>query len=381
MMPETLQKRTIELAHEGHQGMTKTKRHLRARVWFPKMDLMVEEAIKRCLPCQVSTKTKQRTPIQPSKLPDGPWEELSIDFYTLSAGEEIMVVIDDFSRFPVTEIVKSTAFSQVGPKLNHMLSMFGVPKLIKTDNGLPFNGKEFKEFADHLGFHHRKVAPVWPEANGEVERFMKTLGKLMRTVEAEEKDWKVELETFLRSYRNTLHSGINSSPAEVLYGRQWRNRLPDLMHTDEAYKTRMKLYADQRRRTREHGIQVGDWVLLRKEKKLLRKTEPFYEVEPYRVIEVKESMISAENQKRSITRNCSCFKKLEGGVNAERGQAPPPDPPAEQQRREPDVAPQQRGERRRRLARDQAAGSRRSGRERSVPVYLEDYETGTGRRR
>ena len=71
--------------------------------------------------------------------------------------------------------------------------------------------------------------------------------------------------------------------------------------------------------------------MLRKEKKLLRKTEPFYEVEPYRVIEVKESMISAENQKRSITRNCSCFKKLEGGVNAERGQAPPPDPPAEQQ--------------------------------------------------
>ena len=99
-----------------------------------------------------------------------------------------MVVIDDFSRFPVTEIVKSTAFSQVGPKLNHMLSMFGVPKLIKTDNGLPFNGKEFKEFADHLGFHHRKVAPVWPEANGEVERFMETLLKLIRTVEAEEKD-------------------------------------------------------------------------------------------------------------------------------------------------------------------------------------------------
>ena len=106
------------------------------------------------------------------------------------------------------------------------------------------------------------------------------------------------------------HSVINSSPAEVLYGRYWRNRLPDLMHTDEDYKKRMKLYADQRRRTRVHGIQVGDWVLLRKEKKLLRKTEPFYEVEPYRVIEMKESMISAKNQKRSITRNCSMFQEV-----------------------------------------------------------------------
>ena len=122
----------------------------------------------------------------------------------------------------------------------------------------------------------------------------------------------MELETFLRSYRNTLHSVINSSPAEVLYGRYWRNRLPELMHTDEDYKKRMKLYANQRRRTREHGIQVGDWVLLRKEKKLLRKTEPFYEVEPYRVIEMKESMISAKNQKRSITRNCSMFQEVGG---------------------------------------------------------------------
>ena len=118
----------------------------------------------------------------------------------------------------------------------------------------------------------------------------------------------MELETFLRSYRNTLHSVINSSPAEVLYGRYWRNRLPDLMHTDEDYKKRMELYADQRRRTREH--QVGDWVLLRKEKKLLRKTEPFNEAEPYRVIEMKESMISAKNQKRSITRNCSMFQEV-----------------------------------------------------------------------
>lgn len=195
--------------------------------------------------------------------------------------------------------------------------MFGVPKLIKTDNGPPFNGADFKEFAEHLGFRHRKVTPVWPEAYGEVERFMRTLGKLMRTVEAEKKNWKIELETFLRSYRNTKHSGIDSSPAEALYGRQARNRLPNLKHTDEAYKRKMKLYADQKRRLREHEIHVGDWVLLRKEKKMLRKTEPFYELEPYRVVEVKKTMISAKNQGRTVTINCFCFKKLEGGERME----------------------------------------------------------------
>ena len=156
VIPKSLQSRTVQLAHEGHQGMTKTKQHLRSRVWFPKMDVMVEDAVKRCIPCQVSTKSKQRAPIQPTILPDGPWKELSIDFYTMPSGEEILVVIDDYSRFPVIEVVRSTSFAQVGPKLHHMMALFGIPQLVKTDNGPTFNGAEFKTFADHLGFWKRQ---------------------------------------------------------------------------------------------------------------------------------------------------------------------------------------------------------------------------------
>ena len=116
----------------------------------------------------------------------------------------------------------------------------------------------------------------------------------MRTVEAEEKDWKVELETFLRSYQNTLHSGINSSPAEVLYGRQWRNRLPDLMHTNEAYRKRMCTRTNEDERETMHpGGRLG---VAQKGEEAAEKTEPFYELEPFRVIKMKESMISAENQ-------------------------------------------------------------------------------------
>ena len=46
-LPKSLQARVVKLAHEGHQGMTKTKKLLRSYVWFPKMDRMVDEAVKR----------------------------------------------------------------------------------------------------------------------------------------------------------------------------------------------------------------------------------------------------------------------------------------------------------------------------------------------
>ena len=47
-IPEALQKRTIELAHQGHQGVTKTKGLLREKVWFPNIDHQVETKVEEC---------------------------------------------------------------------------------------------------------------------------------------------------------------------------------------------------------------------------------------------------------------------------------------------------------------------------------------------
>ena len=67
------------------------------------------------------------------------------------------------------------------PKLDRAFVAYGVPEVVKTDNGRSFNGHEFAQFADYLGFVFRKVTPLWPEANGEVERFMRSFGKVLRT--------------------------------------------------------------------------------------------------------------------------------------------------------------------------------------------------------
>ena len=47
-----------------------------------------------------------------------------------------------------------------------------MPKVVKTDNGPLFNGETFTRWGASIGFHHRKITPLWPAANGEVERMM-----------------------------------------------------------------------------------------------------------------------------------------------------------------------------------------------------------------
>ena len=45
VIPTSLQNKVVKIAHEGHQGLVKTKQFLRSRVWFPKMDERVSAIV------------------------------------------------------------------------------------------------------------------------------------------------------------------------------------------------------------------------------------------------------------------------------------------------------------------------------------------------
>ena len=72
--------RIVDIAHEGHLGIVKTKALPREKVWFPCMDKIEETKVKACLLCQVVTPACIREPRQMSVLPDSPFDEVSVDF-------------------------------------------------------------------------------------------------------------------------------------------------------------------------------------------------------------------------------------------------------------------------------------------------------------
>ena len=164
VIPETLREKVIDIAHEGHMGIVKTKALVREKVWFPKIDQMVEEKVKSCLACQATTPKNAKEPLQMSKLPKAPWTELSIDFGLAPTGsnEYGLVHIDDYSRFPVVELVRSTSSNAVIPCLDKIFAEYGIPEAVRLDNGPPFNSHEFNEFSKHLGFTNRSYSLLAP---------------------------------------------------------------------------------------------------------------------------------------------------------------------------------------------------------------------------
>ena len=66
ILPQSLQNQAIEIAHQSHQGIVKTKKLIREKIWFPSIDKLVENAVKSCILCQASYKVKaKREPLQP----------------------------------------------------------------------------------------------------------------------------------------------------------------------------------------------------------------------------------------------------------------------------------------------------------------------------
>ena len=84
---------------------------------------------------------------------------MSVDFANVD-GETLLLLIDDYSRFPFIEPVSSTSASAVIPKLDQLFATFGTPRVVKSDIGPPFNGEEFAKFAHTLGFKHRKASAL-----------------------------------------------------------------------------------------------------------------------------------------------------------------------------------------------------------------------------
>ena len=66
----------------------------------------------------------------------------------------------------------------------------GVPKVVKTDNGPPLNGDFFTRWCKFIGLVHRKITPLWLQNNGEAERIMNTIGKMIRVSYQEKINWK-----------------------------------------------------------------------------------------------------------------------------------------------------------------------------------------------
>jgi putative transposase len=100
----------------------------------------------------------------------------------------------------------------------------GVTPRVISDNGPPFIAKDFKEFIRLCGMPHVKTSPYYPQSNGKIERFHRTIkGDCIRTeTPLSVEDARRIVAGYVEHYNTVrLHSAIGYvTPLAKLQGRE-----------------------------------------------------------------------------------------------------------------------------------------------------------------
>ena len=95
------------------------------------------------------------------------------------------------------------------------------PRLI-TDNGSQYISKDFKMYLKEVGLQHIKTSPSYPQSNGKIERFHRSLEEecVRTTSMLSLDDAKEQIDKYVRHYNNCrLHSSLfYLRPVDFLVG-------------------------------------------------------------------------------------------------------------------------------------------------------------------
>jgi transposase InsO family protein len=191
VVPEALRTATLEQQHDqeiaGHQGSNNTYLRMRMHYFWPGMYADTVRFVVSCKKCQA---TKMGAP---TKLPLGtvssnkPCEFVAMDIVklpTTSAGHTCALVLGDiFTRFFVVVPMKTqTAEETAKAILERWIGPFGVPEKMLSDQGGNFSSQLMTNTLELLKIRKLWTTSYHPQANGMVERFNRTLIKMVKAL-------------------------------------------------------------------------------------------------------------------------------------------------------------------------------------------------------
>ena len=241
IVPFSERRHILQYCHDhktsGHLGVTKTLSKIRQKYYWPGLQRDVRLYIAGCEQCAKSkspTKTK-RAPMQIMGA-GVPMERIAMDILgelplTSKGNKYILVVSDYFTKwveaFAMPNMEARTVAEFV---VQEVVTRFGVPYTIHSDQGRQFEDKVFTEMCKLLHVKKTRTTPYHPQSDGMVERYNKTLLSMLRTlVDDNQRNWDELLPYVLMAYRSVDHETTGCTPNYLMLGREVSTPL-DISH-------------------------------------------------------------------------------------------------------------------------------------------------------
>lgn len=234
---ERVLKENHDSASAGHLGSRKTTTRVAGRYYWPGLFRDVASYVRKCESCQ-KYKVSQQKPagMMLTQIPDEPWAIVCADFVgplprSKHGNSMLLVIFDKFSKW--TELIAMRKATTEGLKKalrERIVSRFGVPKALITDNGTQFTSRGFGKCLEELGIRHQLTAPYTPQENP-TERANRTVKTMIAQFAGEkQRTWDEYLPDIMLAINSSVSESTGFSPSFVIQGRE--PRLPKALYDE-----------------------------------------------------------------------------------------------------------------------------------------------------
>ena len=170
---------------------------------------------------------------------EGTLIKATIDFKGPVKGKHpyLLVVIDEFSRFPFAFPCRDVSARTVIECLTQLFCLFGMPGYIHSDRGSAFMSAELRKFLVSRNVATSLTTPYHPEGNSQCERLNSTLWKTVKLMlhsrGLHEEQWDQVLPDALHAIRSLLCTATNQTPHERFLSFERRSTVLVLWKTKQ----------------------------------------------------------------------------------------------------------------------------------------------------
>lgn len=184
MVPAKLRESVLKLAHDsaGHWGVRKTYDRVLRHFFWPRLKRDVASYVMYV--CQLTGKPNRHiTPAELFPVPavGQPFEHLIIDCVgplppSKSGAVYLLTVMCQATRYPAAYLLRAITTRSVVRALNQFISVFGIPKIIQSDQGANFSSHVFffSQVLKQLYVKHKQAPAYHAQSQGALERFPQT---------------------------------------------------------------------------------------------------------------------------------------------------------------------------------------------------------------
>ncbi|CAF1573296.1 unnamed protein product [Didymodactylos carnosus] len=217
-------------ANGAHFGRDKTLKRIQERYFWPSLHRDTKNHVKSCLPCLQYNHSRRKCDgaLKPIKPPEGVWQLLAMDYHgpiipSSARGHKYIISITDImSKFVIAKAVRDNSAKTAAEFLQQeVITKYGTPRCILTDNGSHFTAMMFNNLLKSIGATHLYSTPYHPQTNGQIERFNATMDAKIAVLANERKtNWHEQLSFVTFIYNTSVHATTKHIPFELMYGRK-----------------------------------------------------------------------------------------------------------------------------------------------------------------